>query len=209
MINITNRINAVRRKLSHISLILQCQNERKYTKKQKYTERGLKKKYGSVKRSRLLEVEAILKHDLKVQAKILRDRKLVTERQRINSLFYSSPKNVYRDFRKNGSIKVKKTPSKEEVNEFWDGIWGHEGVYNEQNDWIGKSPDNYCKNVETTISDIKLEHFLSVAENLKNNTSLGIDLIIGYWIKNCHSTKMKAFESSKEVSKGERDLQNG
>ena len=108
MINITNRINAIRRKLSHINLILQCQNERKYTKKQKYIERGLKRKYGSVKRSRLLEVEAILKHDLKVQAKILRDRKLVTERQRINSLFYSSPKNVYRDFRKNGSIKLKR-----------------------------------------------------------------------------------------------------
>ena len=77
--------------------------------------------------------------------------------------------------------------------------------YYEQNDWIGKLCDNYCKDVETTVSDIKLEHFLSVAENFKNNTSPGIDLIVGYWIKNCHSTKMKAFELFKEVSKG-RDL---
>ena len=67
----------------------------------------------------------MLKHDLKVQAKILRDRKLVTEGQRINSLFYSRPKNVCRDFRKNGNIKIKETPSKEEVKDFWNGIWGH------------------------------------------------------------------------------------
>ena len=50
------------------------------------------------------------------------------------------------------------------------------------------------------------EHFLSVVENLKNNTSPGTDLIVGYCIKNCHSTKMKTFELFKEVSKGERDL---
>ena len=77
-------------------------------------------------------------------------------------------------------------------------------TYNEKNDWIGKLRDNYCKDVETTISDVKLEHFLSVAENLKNNTSPGIDLIVGYWIKICHSTKMKTFELFKEVSKGEK-----
>ena len=115
---------------------------------------------------------------------------------------------MYRDFRKNGSINVKEAQSKEGVKEFWNGIWGHEGVYNEQNHWIGKLRDNYCKDVETTISDIKLEHFLSVTENLKNNTSPGIDLIVGYWIKNCHSTKMKAFELFKEVSKGEEIYQN-
>ena len=206
IINITNRINAIRRKLSHINLILQCQKENKYTKKQKYIERGLKKKYGSVRRSRLLEMEAILKHDLKVQAKILRDRKVVAERQRINSLFYSSPKDVYKDFRKNGSIKVKEAPSEEDVKNFWNGIWGHEGVYNEQNEWISKLRDNYCKDVKPTINHIKLEHFLKINESLKNNTSPGLDLIVGYWIKNCHSTRKKTFELFKEVSKGEKDL---
>ena len=85
---------------------------------------------------------------------------------------------MYRDFRKNGSIKFKEAPSKEDVKEFWNSIWGHEGVYNEQNDWIGKLHGNNCKDVKTTISDIKLEHFLSVAENLKNNTSTGLDLMV-------------------------------
>ena len=159
-------------------------------------------------RSRIsyIHMEAILKHDLKVQAKILRDRKVVAERQRINSLFYSSPKDVYRDFRKNGSIKVKEAPSEEDVKNFWNGLWGHEGVYNEQNEWISKLRDNYCKDVKPTINHIKLEHFLKINESLKNNTSPGLDLIVGYWIKNCHSTRKKTFELFKEVSKGEKDL---
>ena len=151
-------------------------------------------------------MEAILKHDLKVQAGILRDRKVVAERQRINSLFYSSPKDVYRDFRNNGSIKVKEAPSEEDVKNFWNGIWGHEGVHNEQNEWISKLRDNYCKDVKPTINHIKLEHFLKINESLKNNTSPGLDLIVGYWMKNCHSTRKKTFELFKEVSKGEKDL---
>ena len=79
-------------------------------------------------------------------------------------------------------------------------------MYNEQNEWISKLRNNYCKDVKPTINHIKLEHFLKINESLKNNTSPGLDLIVGYWIKNCHSTRKKTFEMFKEVSKGEKDL---
>ena len=52
-----------------------------------------------------------LKHDLSLQSKILRDRKAVLERQRINSMFYTNPKNVYREFRKDGKVNVENAPS--------------------------------------------------------------------------------------------------
>ena len=55
-------------------------------------------------------MESRLKHDLSVQSKILRDRKAVLERQRINSMFYTNPKNVYREFRKDGKVNVENAP---------------------------------------------------------------------------------------------------
>ena len=97
MTNITNRINAIRRKLSHVNLILKCKQEGKYTRKQKIIHGKLARLYGSTKKWRLIEVEARLKHDLSVQSKILRDKKTIAERQRINS-FHSNPKNVCRGF---------------------------------------------------------------------------------------------------------------
>ena len=90
MINITNRINAIRRKLSHVNLILKCKKEGKYTHKQEIIQGKLRQMYGSTRKDRLIEVETRLRHDLSVQSKMLRDRKAISERQRINSLFYSS-----------------------------------------------------------------------------------------------------------------------
>ena len=106
--NITNRINAIRRKLSHVNLILKCKQEGKYTRKQKIIHGKLARLYGSTKKWRLIDVETRLKHDLSVQSKILRDKKTIVERQRINLLFHSNPKNVYRGFRQNGKIEVEK-----------------------------------------------------------------------------------------------------
>ena len=74
--------------------------------------------YGSTRKDRLIEVETRLRHDLLVQSKILRDKKAMSERQRINSLCYSSRKNVYRGFRKNGRIDAEKTPPKKDVKIF-------------------------------------------------------------------------------------------
>ena len=120
MINVNNKIDAIRRKLSHINLIIKCKKENIFTPRQRNIQKKLKRMYGSVRMERLIEMETRLKHDLSVQSKILRDRKAVAERQRINSMFYSNPKNVHREFRKEGNFNVEKTPPKEEVKDFWD-----------------------------------------------------------------------------------------
>ena len=71
MINITNRINAIRRKLSHVNLILKCKKEGKYTHKQEIIQEKLRRMYGSTRKDRLIEVETRLRHDLSVKSKIL------------------------------------------------------------------------------------------------------------------------------------------
>ena len=127
----------------------------------------------------------------------------MTERQRINSLFYSNPKNVYREFRKNGTIDIKDTPPEEEVKRFWNNIWGQEGLFNRDSKWLEELQQNYCKDVKANISNIKYEHFEKVNENLKNATSPGLDLTVGYWVKQCKSTSRATFDIFRKVSDNE------
>ena len=92
--------------------------------------------YGSGKRTRLIEVQARLKHDLRVQCNILRNMRTVVERQRINSLFNTSAKTVDREFRREKKIEVKNPPPKEETKSFWNNIWFQEGTFNTEAEWL-------------------------------------------------------------------------
>ena len=62
--NFENKINAIRKKLSHVALILNCKSE--VTQKQQNIKRKLKKMYGSVKTNRMQEIKMQLTHELKV-----------------------------------------------------------------------------------------------------------------------------------------------
>ena len=93
-----NRVNAIRRKLAHVQVILNCKDSTKLTKKQYGIKEKLRNLYGNTKRASMLEVQANLKHELMVQARILYDKKLIAERQRINTLSNTSAKLVYREF---------------------------------------------------------------------------------------------------------------
>ena len=104
--NFENKINAIRRKLSHVTLILYCKDHRNLTQKQLNIRRKLQKMYGNVKTTRFQEIKAQLTHELRVQSKILRDKKKIHERQHINSVFNSSEKIVYREFWKDVKVDV-------------------------------------------------------------------------------------------------------
>ena len=64
ILNIENKINAIRRKLSHVNLIFNNKDPKELTPRQHHIKRRLKKMNGSSKRTRLIEVQARLKHDL-------------------------------------------------------------------------------------------------------------------------------------------------
>ena len=93
---------------NYVNLILKCKQEGKYTSKYKITHGKLARLYGSTKKWRLIEVETRLKHDLSVQSKILRDKKTIAERQRINSLFHSNPKMCMEDSDRMVKLRWKK-----------------------------------------------------------------------------------------------------
>ena len=169
--NCENKINAIRRKLSHVILIRNCKGG--LMQKQQNIKRKLKKMYGSVKTNRMQEIKMQLTHELQVQSKILRDKKQVAERQCINSLFSASPKAVYREFRKDSKAEVTTLPSKEKARQFWDNIWAQPGTFNKEASWLKKLRNEYCRNVETRIQAIKQEHFNQITDKLKDGMQFG------------------------------------
>ena len=203
ILNNENKINAIRRKLSHVNLILNNKDPKELTPRQHHIKRRLKKMYGSSKRTRLIEVQARLKHDLRVQCSILRNRKTIVECQRINSLFDNSVKTVYREFRREKKIEVKNPPPKEETKSFWSNIWSQEGRFNTEAEWLPKLREGYCREVRTTITNIKYEHFNEVTDKLKHGNSPGRDLIVGYWIKKTTSLRKLTIDIYNRISNNE------
>ena len=96
--------------------------------------------------------------------------------------------------------------SKEEVKQFWENIWSKKGTCNENNTWIGGVRNNYCKDVITRIKEIKFEQFVKVNENLKDNTSPGLDQTTGFWIKQSRGTRKVTFNIFKKIRSGEDRL---
>ena len=121
-------------------------------------------------------------------------------------MFYTNPKNVYREFRKDGKVNVENASPKEEVKQFLENIWSKKRTYNENNTWTGDVRNNYCKTVITHIKEIRFEQFVKVNENLKDNTSPGLDQTTGFWIKQSRSTRDTTFNVFKKISSGEDRL---
>ena len=200
ILNTENRINAIRRKISHVTLILKCVDVNNMTRKQSNIRRKLKRMYGSIRASRLEEVEANLEHELAVESKKLRDKKIIAERQRINTLFNINTKSVFREFRKDKKIDVAEPPPKEEVKQFWNDIWSKEGQFNSEAKWVTELRKGYCQNVRPTVRRIKLEHFNKINANLKDGNSPGRDLIVGYWIKKNISLRQPTFDIYQNIN---------
>ena len=85
---------------------------------------------------RLTEIKFKLNHDLTAASKSLKDKKTILKRQRINNLFKTNPKGVYRNFRKNKAARVTDPPEPEEVNQYWSGIVSETTDYNKDAPWL-------------------------------------------------------------------------
>ena len=143
----------------------------------------LKKRFGKATKENLLDKQMQLKQELKSETEKVRRRKTLDERKRINYRFSKNPKSIYREFRKTSSIKVSEPPTKEEMTQFWKGIWRTEITHNINAEWLKHCQDEYCKNAKATKFEINKAIFDSVIKKLSNNKTPGLDLIVGYWIK--------------------------
>ena len=115
-------IKRVRKELNHINLLIKCKKENSYSKHQKKLLNKFRKKPGNTT-LRLFEYKStILKQELKSKSEKLKYQKKLIERKRINMIFQTNPKKVFRSFKEN-SVILKAMPSQENVETFWKGIW--------------------------------------------------------------------------------------
>ena len=109
-IHLEEKINIIRRKISFIKLITNSQNDSaELTKHQVTIKAKLKRWYGNTKRHALMSKLSHLKHELKVTRKSLRNRKKLTKRNSINSLFQLNQKQIFWNW-KSKKITVEKEP---------------------------------------------------------------------------------------------------
>ena len=115
MVQLSDKINRLRRDIAHTELIQKCKNS--YTASQKRIRNRLIRKFRNIKQNTLIYHLKCLKQELKATFSHLNYQKKVSERKRINKLFANNPSSVYRSF-KAGNIEIKGTPTQKEIEEY-------------------------------------------------------------------------------------------
>ena len=202
------KINNIRRKISYISVILQCRNSNTpLTKHQKSIITKLVKWYRNTKHSTLMAKLAELKHELKVTSQFLRNKKLLAQRNSINKKFQLNQKKVFREWR-NKKISIKTTPSKADIETFWSSIWTKSSTHNENATWLKTLEENYCKNVTPKDYQINIKTFKEILTSMKNNGAPGPDKINAYAIKKLPSTHTSLVNAFADAFDNNKPLPN-
>ena len=122
LIQAESKINAIRKHLSRIDVVLKCKGKKQFTKRQINIERQVQKRFGRTTKENLKESKMKLKQSLKCETEKMGRRKVIEERKKINRKFSTNPKSVYHEFRKKDDFQVKTLPSKEDLTKYWEGI---------------------------------------------------------------------------------------
>ena len=135
VVQFTTKINRIRRDIAHIELIQKCKQTNSYTANQKRIRNRLIRKYSNIKEHTLTHHIKCLKQELKATSSGLNYQKKVSARKRINKLFFTNPRSVYRSF-KAGNTEIKETPTLKEIEYYWNDIWGTTGHFNNSQEWL-------------------------------------------------------------------------
>ena len=122
-IRLESRIGALRRKILHTYVLIECNRMKAYSKHQKEIKRKFEKQYGKATINNLNATITKLKQNLTVESEKLTRRKSIRERKYVNRIFKVSPKKIYREMRDGSKIKVSQMPEQSKVEDFWSSIW--------------------------------------------------------------------------------------
>ena len=79
IINLEEKINYIRRRLSHVYLVIQCKQNGTFTKHQLNIKHKLQRKYGSVSSRNINYQKAMLQQELKARSEHLKYQKRLSE----------------------------------------------------------------------------------------------------------------------------------
>ena len=143
--------------------------------------RRVKKKYNIIDKVSLDTAKEVLKQKIQVKAQRLRRFDKRTKFYRQNKIFKTDAKKFYREIGKS-KIEVKEPPKNEEVEEFWNDIWGKEKKFNEEASWIGREQERMNEIEEQQWEAISLEELRFALGKSHKWKSPGIDKIPNFWL---------------------------
>ena len=91
----------------------------------------------------------MLKQELKVESQKLKQRQVVEERRRVNRIFKSAPKNVYRSVKGEGNKPVKEMPDQGKLEKFWGELWVTLTEFNLEAPWLKTLEQGYASQCST------------------------------------------------------------
>ena len=205
IIEAENQINALRRKISYITSVLNQKDIAMYTKKQNKIKEKVRRMCGSLTESALNLKMTTLKHELKVSNLKLKDRITKANRSSINHSFITNQKIVYRNW-KGKQITVNDKPDTQELKSFWADIWGNETTINLESDWYQDLKTTYCQNVTQKTYTLSMDIFNNYIAKIPNNKAPGGDKITSIWIKKLTSLHPELLRLLDHTLKGELEI---
>ena len=100
IVNLEEKIKSIRRRLSHVYLVIQCQQNGTFTKHQLNIKHKLQKNYRSVSSRNMNYQKTMLQQELKATNERLKYQKRLSERRTSNKHFAMNPKSVYRQMKR-------------------------------------------------------------------------------------------------------------
>ena len=128
-----------------------------------------------------------LKQRMQLKAQRLRRYEKRNKFFRQNKVFKEDAKKFYRELGK-GILEVKEPPEEEDVEQFWNDLWGEEKLFNDNASWLGREEERMEEIEQQDWEDIAVKEISDALGKSNKLKSPGIDMIPNYWLNALSST---------------------
>ena len=155
------------------------------------------------------EVLDTLKQKLALKSHRLKRYNKAQERKTQNNIFIRNEKQFYRNlFKPQNLIQENNlaTPAKEELEQYWAGIWEEQTHHNNQADWIIKEEQRWHDLKVMEYNEIAEEDIKDITDKLHNWKSPGIDKIHNFWFKQLTFLHSSLAKNISEIISGHQNI---
>ena len=151
--------------------------------------RKVKRKYTIKSIEDIPQIKEELKQRMQAKSQRLRRFEKRSRFYRQNKIFENDARKFYRELGKS-QIEVKEIPSKENVENFWKGIWEDEKTHNKDASWIEKSMTQHDKVDTQEWENITVGEVKGALITTQKWKSPGIDKIPNFWLNTLSSAHL-------------------
>ena len=152
----------------------------------------------------VIEFLDTLKQKLCALSKRLQRYRECTDKKKQNQQFLGNEKKFYRQLNENGNNNGNGNPSKDEITEFWSGIWSQPLEHNRDAEWIRAENRKMEKVTEMEFVNISTQELSTVIKSSRNWNAPGVDNIHNFWYKKFSSLHEQLAIKLSELVRGDK-----